>query len=40
MALLPEFLRTPTFFIDGAWRTGTGDGDGGVGSGCIGRGVR
>ena len=28
MALLPEFLRTPTFFIDGAWRTGTGDGEG------------
>ncbi len=24
MSPLPEFLRTPTFFIDGAWRTGTG----------------
>lgn len=25
MAMLPEFLRDPAFFVDGAWRSGSGD---------------
>ncbi|HRP74711.1 MAG TPA: NAD-dependent succinate-semialdehyde dehydrogenase [Rhodocyclaceae bacterium] len=30
MTLLPEFLRTPAFFIDGVWRIGTGDEEGAI----------